>query len=194
MPAFVFDHCYLIYKEHKIFHLRDQGVPLACRTGSRVSLAGICLYHYLGVGVGGRNLGNVCALSGGQEHSGLTKNVAETSSHPLLSPHQVLSAHRHSDEPVPLRKFVAPLPQARGRLWGALLHGWSLFLPPAPSEAHLSTLNRELRKKNLQVMKFWTTLSVSQQYSVCLLKLYFGNQGCVSAGPVPRKHNILRGL
>lgn len=137
--------------------------------------------------VGGMNLRNVCELSGSQEHSEHSKIAAETSSPPLLSAHHILSAHRHSDEPVPLQKTVVPPPQACGRLWGALLHGWSLFLPGTLSKAHPSSINKELRKKKLQVMKFWTTLSVSQQHSVCLLKLYFGYQGCISADPVPRK-------
>lgn len=43
-------------------------------------------------------------------------------------------------------------------------------------------------------MKFWTVSLVSQRHSVCLLKLEFGNQGCISVGVVPRKHFILRGL
>lgn len=110
----------------------------------------------------------MCELSGSQEHSEHSKTAAETSSPPLLSRHQVLSAHRHSDESVPLRKIVVPPPEICGRLWGALLHGWSLFLPLILSKAHSSTINEELRKKNLQVMKFWTTLSVSQQHSACL--------------------------
>lgn len=43
-------------------------------------------------------------------------------------------------------------------------------------------------------MKFWIISLLSQQHSFRLLKLQFGNQGCTSVGPVPRKHFIIRGL
>lgn len=97
--------------------------------------------------VGGMNLGKVFNLSRSQEHSEHSKNAAETSSPPLLSPHQVFLVHRHPDEPVPLRKFVLSLPRARGRLWGALLHGRSLFSHPTPHKGSLIHFEQRIKEE-----------------------------------------------
>lgn len=97
--------------------------------------------------VGGMNLGKVFNLSRSQEDSEHSKNAAETSSPPLLSPHQVLLVHRHPDEPVPLRKFVLSLPRAHGTLWGALLHGRSLFSHPTLHKGSLIHFEQRIKEE-----------------------------------------------